>query len=254
MKNKISLEDHFMFPSYNAGGPVSFTKTVRKDFAEEMVRRLPDFEERLREMDRSGIETCILSLTQPGVQAETEPSRAVSIARQMNDELFKLATNIHPDRLWGFAALPLQAPEQAAQELERTVKELGFVGACINGYTNVDDQDTGIYLDEPPMMPFWEKVNQLKVPVYLHPRVPLKSQQRIYDGYPALLGSAWGFAHETATHTLRLIMSGLFDRYPNVTLILGHMGEGLPFFLSRLDHRLKFQPPETRGRQAHPIS
>lgn len=246
--NKISLEDHFMLPNYRADGPVSFTKSVHPDFADKMTKNLPDFENRLLEMDKAGIDKTVLSLTQPGIQAEIDAKSAVTAARLMNDELAS-ACRRHPDRLLGFAALPLQDPKEAANELERSINELGFVGACVNGYTNLGDADTAMYLDEEPMLEFWEKANSLRVPIYLHPRVPLASQQRIYKGYPALMGSAWGFGHETATHALRLIMSGLFDRYPELTVALGHMGEGLPFLVSRVDHRLKFQPEATRGKQ-----
>lgn len=254
MRNKISLEDHFMLPSYAADGPVSFTKSVRKDFADEMVWRLPDFEKRVAEMDNAGIELSVLSLTQPGIQAELSADAAISAARLMNDQLAQHATHRFPTRLKGFAALPLQDPKAAGTELERAVRELGFVGACINGYTSTGDGSTGTYLDDESTYPFWEVANDLAVPIYLHPRVPLKSQQRIYEGYPALLGSAWGFGHETATHALRLILSGLFDRFKNVQVILGHMGEGLPFSVARLDHRLQFQPPATRGRQQKPVA
>jgi 2,3-dihydroxybenzoate decarboxylase len=124
----------------------------------------------------------------------------------------------------------------------------------INGYSNIGDDDTAQYLDEPPVWDFWARVSALNVPVYLHPRDPLRNQQRIYAGYPALIGSAWGFGIETATHTLRLIMSGLFDRFPNLAIILGHLAEGLPFLLPRVEHRLRHARSDLRGQQKKPIT
>lgn len=119
------------------------------------------------------------------------------------------------------------------------MKKLGMKGALINGYTNVKDSEHGLYLDDESMLVFWDKVNELNVPVYLHPREPLEGPARgIYTGYESLIGSAWGFAQETAVHAIRLMMSGLFDRYPNLNLVLGHLGEGLVHMLPRTQHRL----------------
>ena len=121
------------------------------------------------------------------------------------------------------------------------MRDLGAVGALINGYTNVGDIQTGRYLDDPSYAPLWSKVAELDVPVYLHPREPLPAQARLYEGYSSLVGSAWGFAHETATHAVRLMLSGLFDQHPGVQIILGFIGEGLPFLLPQLEHRLDKQ-------------
>ena len=115
------------------------------------------------------------------------------------------------------------------------------VGVMVNGYTNIGDNQTGRYLDHPSFAPLWSTLAELEVPLYLHPREPLPSQTVIYDGYPSLVGSAWGFGYETATHAVRLMLSGLFDDHPNVQVILGHLGEGLPFLLPRLEHRLDKQ-------------
>jgi 2,3-dihydroxybenzoate decarboxylase len=159
----------------------------------------------------------------------------------------------HPDRLRAFASVALQSPKAAADELERAVTTLGFQGAMINGYTG--KADTARYSDEAPVWEFWERAAQLGVPVYLHPREPLPSQRRIYQGYSSLVGSAWGFAHETATHAIRLMLSGLFDKYPNLKVILGHLGEGLPFMLPRLEHRLRMQRNgEGLGSAERPVS
>jgi predicted TIM-barrel fold metal-dependent hydrolase len=177
----------------------------------------------------------------PGVQSILDPATAVTVARATNDLVRSSYVDRHPDRLSMFACLPTQDAEAAAAELERAVRDLGAVGALINGYTNVGDARTGRYLDDPFYAPLWSTVAELDVPVYLHPREPLPAQTTIYDGYSSLVGSAWGFAHETATHAVRLMLSGLFDRHPGVQLILGHLGEGLPFLLPRLEHRLDKQ-------------
>lgn len=172
----------------------------------------------------------------------------------MNDYCSKSLIDKYPDRLRGFACVPLQDPNEAAKELERTVKNHGFVGALINGYTNLGDENNVQYLDEPQVDVFWAKVEELGVPVYLHPRIPMPSQQRIYEGYEGLLGSAWGFGVETSTHAVRLMLSGLFDRHPGIKIILGHLGEALPFTLPRLEHRLRHQRSETQGPHKKPVT
>ncbi|MCY8535108.1 amidohydrolase family protein [Bacillus vallismortis] len=244
MNGKIALEEHWESPDFPATGSHNFTDD---EYFNAVQKRLQEFENRIEDMDRNGIQTSILSLTQPGIEGITDPERAVKLAKQMNDHAAEFFVSKHPDRFKAFAAVPLQDPEEAAKELERAVNELGFVGALINGYSNIGDENNAQYLDEPQVRPFWEKAAQLKVPVYLHPRIPLPNQQRIYKGYEGLLGSAWGFGFETATHAIRLMLSGLFDEYPDLTVILGHLGEGLPFTLPRVEHRLRHQRPETHG-------
>ncbi|WP_039076133.1 amidohydrolase family protein [Bacillus sp. MSP13] len=244
MNGKIALEEHWESPDFPATGSHNFTDD---EYFSAVQKRLQEFENRIEDMDRNGIQTSILSLTQPGIEGITDPERAVKLAKQMNDHAAEFFVSKHPDRFKAFAAVPLQDPEEAAKELERAVNKLGFVGALVNGYSNIGDENNAQYLDEPQVRPFWEKAAQLKVPVYLHPRIPLPNQQRIYKGYEGLLGSAWGFGFETATHAIRLMLSGLFDEYPDLTVILGHLGEGLPFTLPRVEHRLRHQRPETHG-------
>jgi len=136
----------------------------------------------------------------------------------------------------------MQDPAAAADELERCVRELSFRGALVNGYSSVGDLETAAYYDEPQYLPFWERVAALGVPLYLHPRNPLPTQRRMYRDREELLGPTWAFTVETATHSLRLITSGLFDRFPNLTVIIGHMGELLPFALDRTGQRLSHIP------------
>jgi len=131
----------------------------------------------------------------------------------------------------------------AASEAERAVRDLGFHGVLVNGYSN-----GAPYYDDERYLSFWEAMDALGVPSYLHPRNPLESQHEIYDGRPELLGPTWAFGVETATHALRLIVSGLFDRFPSLTVVLGHLGEGLPFQTYRLEQRLKRRADVTLER------
>ena len=253
MQGKVALEEHVILPTLSAPGAVgSAAGMFEAEYFADVRRRLSDASLRLEDMDRFGIQTMVLSLSQPGVQGIFERDKAVDAARRLNDELAEVVGR-HPRRFAGLAALPLQDPAAAGEELERAVRELGFRGALVNGYSNIGDAQTAQYLDEAPVWEFWERVSALAVPVYLHPRDPLVGQRRIYEGYPALLGSAWGFGVETATHALRLIMSGLFDRFPGLTIVVGHLGEGLPFLLPRVEHRLRHVAQDLRGRQASPM-
>lgn len=250
MDGKVILEEHFSTPENNAHWDAEGEEDRNGgDYARDVERRLGDPDACLREMDRSGVEFCLLSLTAPGVQSVVDPAEALALARSSNDYVASLV-RAHPDRLGGFAAVPMQDPGAAAPELERGVKELGLKGALVNGYSNIGAGEAVQYLDEEAALPFWDRVAALNVPVYLHPREQLPSQQRALQGYPELGGSAWGFALETSTHAVRLMLSGLFDRYPSVQVILGHLGEGLPFMLPRLQHRLDEQRAGARGSKA----
>jgi len=236
MQGKIALEEHFAIPEtlMDSAGfvPPSYWK--------ELEHRLLDIQDtRLKEMDKHGIETMILSLNAPAVQAITDRKRAIEIARRANDVLAEECAK-RPDRFRAFAALPLQDPDAAAAELNRCVTDLSFVGALINGFSQDAEQGGGeelLYYDLPQYRPFWAEVAKLDVPFYLHPRNPLPRDARIYDGHPWLLGPTWAFAQETAVHALRLMASGLFDDHPSLQIVLGHMGEGIPYMLWRLDHR-----------------
>ena len=212
-----------------------------RQYMDYVESHLLDMDERIKIMDGTGIERTILSLTSPDIQSITDTELAAKVARDTNDLVKSNFVDKRLDRLSMFACLPTQDGTAAAVELRRTVGELGAVGALINGYTNVPDANTARYLDDDAYEPMWAAVEELGVPVYLHPREPLPAQQAIYAGYESLVGSAWGFAHETATHAVRLMLSGLFDRHPGVQVILGHLAEGLPFLLPRLEYRLDKQ-------------
>ncbi len=249
MQGKIALEEHFESPDFPATGSHSF---VNDDYMKAVERNLNDYKSRLADMDATGIEKAVISLTQPGIEGITDTKKAIDTAKRMNDHVAEFFIANSPARFYGFAALPLQDPKAAADELERTVKQHGFKGALVNGYSNIGDGGEVRYLDEAPAWEFWERVEALDVPVYLHPRIPQPSQQRIYEGYEGLLGSAYGFGAETSTHAVRLMLSGLFDRFPRLNIILGHLGEALPFTLPRLQHRLRHQRPETHGKHKRP--
>jgi gamma-resorcylate decarboxylase len=232
LAGRIALEEHFVLAEN-----IETSYAVR-DLPSEIRQKILDVGSgRIADMDRGGLDICILSLTAPGVQAVPNITQAVAQARRTNDYL---AENVakNSKRLKGFATLPLQDPEAAAQELTRCVRELGFCGALVNGFSQIGEADSAVYYDWPPYRPFWATVQELDVPFYLHPRDPLASRQHSYEGYPWLAGSPWGFAVETSIHALRLMASGLFDEYPKLKLILGHLGEGLPFGIWRVDHRI----------------
>ena len=232
--SKIALEEHFAIPETFAS-----SYAVKDLPSPEAKDKLLDVGSgRIAEMDRGGVEIAILSLVAPGIQSIPNVAEAIDTARRANDYLAEhIAKN--PKRLKGFAALPLQDPQAAAQELTRCIKELGFSGTLVNGFSQIGDPDSVVYYDLPQYRPFWATVQELDVPFYLHPRAPLPSRQQAYEGHAWLVGSTWGFAVETSIHALRLMGSGLFDEYPKLKAILGHLGEAIPFNIWRVDHRIK---------------
>ena len=227
---KIAIEQHFITPeTLRYAGSEHVPPAIWRGFE----NRLLDFDDmRLAEMDRLGIDMEVLSLNSPGIQGESDVDRAVAAAASSNDELAGLVAR-HPTRFAGFASLPTQDGAQAARELRRAVRELGFKGAMING-----PAATGVYLDEERSWPLLEAAEELDVPLYLHPAPPLQVPQ-IYAGHPLLVGPIWSWGVETATLGLRLVLSGAFDAFPRLKIMLGHMGEGLPFTLARLNSRYK---------------
>lgn len=233
---KIALEEHFAIQE-TIEDSAGF---VPGRFWDELRARLIDIQDRrLRLMDEHGIEITVLSLNAPAVQAIPDRGRALEVARIANDTLAEEVAK-RPDRFRGFAALPMQDPDAAIDEVRRATRDLGFVGALVNGFSQDERHGGGrepIYYDLPRYRPFWGAIAELDVPFYLHPRNPLPEDSRIYEGHPWLLGPTWGFAQETAVHALRLMGSGLFDEYPSLRVIIGHMGEGIPAMLYRIDHR-----------------
>ena len=236
MDGKIGLEEHFAIAD-TIGDSRGFVDDAA---AVDLKARLLDFQDlRLREMDRGGIAKMIVSLNAPAVQRIVDRAKAVEVARRANDLLAEAIAK-HADRFAGFAALAMQDPDAAGAELKRCVADFGFKGALVNGYSQLGAPESCLYYDLPQYWDFWGVVAALDVPFYLHPREP--SERKAYDGHPWLIGPAYGFAAETGLHALRLMGSGLFDKYPRLTLILGHMGEGLPFNLYRIDERIAWSP------------
>jgi predicted TIM-barrel fold metal-dependent hydrolase len=231
----ITLEEHYASQAF-LEGPGRDLKGQAESFGyTRVLEQLCDLEEgRIADMDAAGIDVQVLSLTSPGVE-QLDANEAVALARDENDRLAD-AVRRHPSRFAGFAALPTPAPDTAADELERMVREHGFEGAMINGHTR------GRYLDDEFFWPILERAEALEVPIYLHPTPPPQAViEASYTGNYApevaggLATGAWGWHIETATHVIRLILSGAFDRYPRLQLVIGHMGEGLPFMMPRLE-------------------
>ncbi|MGX6601287.1 amidohydrolase family protein [Micromonosporaceae bacterium Da 78-11] len=232
MMRTIGLEEHFVTPELAAYG-ASAAAIAQPHAWKEASRRLLDLTgERLAGMDQAGLDMQVLSLNSPGIQAETETAAAIAAAAAVND---LLATTIaeHPTRFAGFAALPLQDPQAAAKELDRAVTQLGLRGALVNAHTQ------GRYLDDPSMRVVWETASRLDVPLYLHPANGV-DVPHVMSGHPELIGPMWSWGNDTASHVLRLIFGGVFDDFPDAKLLLGHMGEGLPYMLWRLDSRWGF--------------
>lgn len=233
MKGKIALEEHFAIEDtlQDSNG------FLPDEIWTELSARLLDIHgKRLKQMDEQGIEMMLLSLNAPAIQAIPDVKKANELARKANDFLAEQVAK-RPDRFQALAALPMQDPDLAARELQRCVKDLGFVGSLVNGFSQAGDPNVPIYYDLKQYRPFWAENEKLDVPFYLHPRNPLPQDSRIYDGHPWLLGPTWAFGQETAVHALRLMASGLFDAHPKLKIVLGHMGEGLPYSMWRIDNR-----------------
>lgn len=225
----IALEEHFAWDPASSGNPVATWLASNDPLAHQRLYDTGSM--RLEQMDAAGIDFQIMSLFDPGVQELTDGGLAVDLARRANDELAE-TVRARPARFGGFATLATQDPTAAADELERAVSDLGLVGALINGHCQ------GRYLDDPAYESLFERAEALGAPIYLHPTTPhpavMEAWFRPYVEQGLHLAS-WGFAAEAGTHVLRLIYSGLFDKYPNLQMIIGHLGEMLPFAAYRID-------------------
>lgn len=230
----IGFEEHYKLPAiadeYHREGLTSATDRLRK-----LPPGIDDLGEgRIAAMDAAGIDVQILSHSVPGPET-LEPSTAVGLARQANDAV-AAAVAEYPDRFRGFATLPMRDPGAAAGELERAVRDHAFVGAMINGHIN------GRYLDDEFFWPVFESAETLDVPIYLHPVGPPQPVvEACYGGFDpevsARLATAGGGWHvDTAIHCLRLILGGVFDRFPNLQIIVGHHFEGLSWLGWRADY------------------
>ncbi len=240
---KIDVESHVSSPENDVMSARHRAGEAARNGVEYMAevrRRFVDVSLRLESMEKNGIGHSVVSLSSAGAQGIANPAEAVSFARAANDFIAENYPGRHPGQFSAMAAIPIQCGEAAARELERAVHTLGARGALIRGWSNFGD---GVmYADHRSTAPFWAAAAELNVPVYLHPREPAPGAgRRIYEDYPALLGSAWAFAMETATVAMRLMMSDIFDKNPKLQVILGHLGEALSFLLPRAQHRLDMQ-------------
>jgi uncharacterized protein len=247
----ITLEEHFASPGFITGPGRDFMERLRNMGARgaKILEQLQDVGDgRMAEMDAAGIDMQVLSLNSPGVE-QADVAEQVAIARESNDFLADVVKK-NPKRFAGFACLPIGAPEQAADELDRRVRQQGFKGTLINGHTR------GRYLDDKFFWPILEGAEALNVPIYLHPTVPPKPVADVlYGGFsPAVSGmfaaAGWGWHIETGVHLIRMILGGVFDRYPKLQVVIGHLGEGVPFMLPRLTRNL----PVEMTKLARPIS
>ena len=231
----IALEEHYQ------------DTELRQHSGGAIAERLEDVGAlRLKEMDEAGIDLQVLSHANPGLQG-VDAATGVPLARRINDRLHE-AVRRHPDRFAAFAAIPTADPQAAADEIERTVTRLGFKGAMINGLTG------GVFHDDQRFWPIYERAAALDVPIYIHPAIPQQAVvEAYYKGYvekhPGLLRAGWGFNVETATQGIRFVLSGVFDAHPGLKVILGHMGEGLPFYLWRITHGLRQSMSEKTFRE-----
>jgi len=247
----IAIEEHFITPLYREKVGANefrnfYLKSRGEQLGHDIVEQNSDLGAgRLAHMDAAGVDVQVLSFGSPGPQA-FGAEVAIPMARDANDRLYQ-AIQRNPGRFAGFAALPTADPEAAAQELERCVSKLGFKGAMIHGHTR------GSFLDERKYWTIFERAQALGVPIYLHPTLPHPDAVKAYfEGYEELARAGWGFAVDTSCHFLRIVFAGVFDAYPRLRIILGHLGEGLPFAMHRLnDHT--WRSAARRGLRKTPL-
>jgi 2,3-dihydroxybenzoate decarboxylase len=244
---KIALEEHFTTRGYvehlrsrsaypkiemleDGSARLHRTATTMQLLPRKLLEKLLDVGAgRIAELDRVGIDMQVLSIMGPGVE-ELDRTSGIELARLNNNELAE-AIGRHPDRLSGFATLAYQDPKAAADELERAVKVLGLKGAKINSHVG------GQYLDDRKYWVLFEAAQNLGVPIYLHPKEPPKALLQAMEPYAELTRAMWGYSVDAGLHAMRLICSGLFEAFPRLNIILGHLGEGIPFWLRRIDNR-----------------
>ena len=239
----IAIEEHYADAQINAAqqaaGGAGGGQAARSGLSNVLGRLTDIHGERLRDMDDSGIDMQVLSHAPSALQslnAETSVELAIGANNRLRDAVAE-----RPERFAAFASLPSPDPLAAADELERAVTELGFKGAMLHGRTH------GIYHDDRQFWPIYERAEALDVPIYIHPGPPHPGMVEAFYGdylqdFPWLNSAAWGYTIDTANQAMRMILSGLFEEYPKLTLILGHLGEGLPFLLDRMDEALNRGP------------
>ena len=247
----IAIEEHFITPMYREKVAANefrnfYLASRGEQLGHDIVEQNLDLgQKRLAHMDAAGVDVQVLSFGSPGPQA-FGAEVAIPMARDANDRLYETLKQ-HPRRFAGFAALPTADPEKAALELDRSVTKLGLKGAMIHGHQQ------GSFFDEKKYWPIFERAQALDVPIYLHPTLPHPLAVRAYfEGYEELARAGWGFAVDTSCHFLRLVFGGVFDVFPRLKIILGHLGEGLPFAMHRLDDHTH-RAAARRGLKKRPL-
>ena len=246
---KIELEGAFAtpyaVPAHTADGQPDWTWFMKENglvapYVNSVHPRLSDFEEtRLEAMDETAIEYCMSAPADPAIQAFKDPKKAQEAATKTNDYLASVCKK-YPDRFGGWASVSLHDGAIAAEELRRCIKKLGMKGCMVNGFQQTQDDNKIIYLDDPSLTPFWEALVELDVPLYIHPRV--SHQRLMYENHPEMQSAMWGFASETGTHMVRIIYAGIFDRFPTAQVVIGHMGENVPYMAWRIQHFFQMNP------------
>ncbi len=248
----IAIEEHYSNPLYReklganeARSPYMIARSA--ELGHEIGKEIDDLgESRIRQMDANGIDVQVLSFNAPVAHGFTD-DEAIAMARRLNDQL-AAAMKAHPKRFAGFAALPVAAPEAAADELERCVKDCGFVGAMVHGHAN------GRFLDDKSFWPIFARAEKLGVPIFLHPALPPPGVMKAYyEGFEDILARpGWGFGVDTSVHFLRILFAGVFDAYPKLQFVMGHLGEGLPFAMHRLNEHTHHMA-KRRGLKKTPL-
>lgn len=238
----ITLEEHAVSP-FPTPGPSSTFSFFSDEFLAGLKDRLGNIELRVQIMDANNIGAQIISLNQPTAQAFVDLEDSMEFCKKANQFLYENYCSKYPGRFFGFATLPTQNGAAAAAELERCVEEYGFVGAMVNGFTAIYDLEKGLYLDHPQFDALWEVAERLEKPIFIHPRVPLASNIRVLQDMPIFHGAPYGFARETVEHVLRIMYTGVLDRFPKLRICLGHMGEGLSWILPRTDTTFRMYTP-----------
>ncbi|MEU8789724.1 amidohydrolase family protein [Streptomyces sp. NPDC048643] len=230
----IAIEEAIILPGLiTQGTALNGVIPFKPEVTAEWFKRLPDVTQyRLADMDANGVTMQVLSLTPPGVQMQADAAIAVRDAQVANDALAAVI-DAHPTRFGGLAALPLQDPEAAVREAHRAMGDLGMAGFLVNGHT------CGHYLDEPQFRPVWAALEELGAAVYLHPTPAPTGDWGLLKDRPELVGPLYSWAAETGGHALRVILGGVFDDFPGAKLIVGHMGEFLPYMIPRLDVQIQ---------------
>jgi len=243
----VTMEEHFFSPAFVAGPGKDLKNSPNPNLVRTFEASCEVGEKRIALMDRDGVDVQILSHG-PGVEL-LEADVQVPLVRDTNDWLVECCKRF-PTRYYGFATIPTACPPEAPRELERMMKA-GFKGSCINGHQN------GRYLDDPAYLPFFEASEALDAPLYLHPTPPPKAVSDVYyAGFSPTVstvfaGACWGWHIETAVHAMRLVLAGVFDRFPKLQVVIGHTGEGLPFMMPRMERMLRPEMTKLKHSISH---